>query len=500
MMCLTTFRRGLPLMFVLSITFIRTAPAQMGIFTDHRDIGDVLHQGNALFNAADGSYTVTGSGSNMWFGSDDFQFMWKKMSGDISISADIRFIGTKGNEHRKAALMFRQSLNADSVYADVAMHGDGLTSLQYRDAPSIDTHEVETAAAAPRRVRIEKRGAYVYVFVSDDSGGLAFSGAAMRLELTGEFYVGLGVCSHDKDVTESAIFSNVKVQPLETATSAPVLWSTLESVKIASTDRLVLYAAPEHFEAPNWSHDGDSLLINREGLLYRFNLRSQATPVAIRTSPLQHLNNDHGLSPDGDLLAVSEQDPDGLSRVYVLPSSGGVPRRITPDGPSYWHGWSPDGKTLAFTGGRGGEFDIYTVPLAGGKESRLTSAKGLDDGPEFSPDGAAIFFNSARTGRMQIWSMASDGSNQSQLIDEPGNDWFPHISPDGRWVVYLAYKDGVAGNPGGQEVELRLLSLADRKIKTLAKLHGGQGTIDVASWSPDSTRVAFVSYAEPPHY
>ena len=141
---------------------------------------------------------------------------------------------------------------------------------------------------------------------------------------------------------------------------------------------------------------------------------------------------------------------------------------------------------------------IYTVPLAGGKETRLTTVKGLDDGPEYSPDGAKIYFNSERSGSMQIWSMAADGSDQTQVINETGNDWFPHISPDGKWMVYLAYKPGVTGHPGGQDVELRLMSLADHKIKVLAKLYGGQGTINVPSWSPDSTRVAFVSYAELP--
>ena len=474
------------------------ARAQMGAFEDHRDIGTVLHPGSASFDAAKETYTVTGSGDNMWFGTDDFHFVWKKASGDMAISADINFIGSKGNNHRKAALLFRQSLDANAVYADVALHGDGLTSLQYRDRAGADTHEVETAVSAPKRVRIEKHGNYVDVFVSDGSGRLSFSGAAMRLELAGDFYIGLGVCSHDKDVTETAVFSNVKVETLPAVASKPVLWSTLETVKIASTDRLVAYTAPEHFEAPNWSRDGSSLLINREGMMYRFTLGGTASPELIPTIPQVHVNNDHGLAPDGKWLAVSDGGLDGRSRIFVLPSSGGTPRQITPDGPSYWHGWSPDGTTLAFTGQRGGEFDIYTIPVAGGKETRLTTAKGLDDGPEYSPDGAKIFFNSERSGSMQIWSMAADGSDQTRVVEETGNDWFPHISPDGKWMVYLAYKPGVTGHPGGQDVELRLMSIADRKIKVLAKLYGGQGTMNVPSWSPDSTRVAFVSYAQLP--
>ena len=503
MMRWTKFSRATCARYLLSISvflvgLMSSADAQIGTFEGHRDIGMVLHPGSAVYDAAKETYTISGSGDNMWFGTDDFQFVWKKASGDMAITADINFVGSKGNNHRKAALLFRQSLDANSVYADVALHGDGLTSLQYRESMGADTHEVESAVSAPERVRIEKHGSYVYVFVGDRSGKLAFSGSAMRLELTGEFYIGLGVCSHDKDVTETAVFSNVKVESLPSATAKPVLWSTLETVKIASTDRLVAYTDSEHFEAPNWSRDGSSLLINRGGMMYRFKFGEKALPVLIPTAPQVHVNNDHGLSPDGTMLAVSDQSLDGKSRVYVLPSSGGTPRQITPNGPSYWHGWSPDGKTLAFTGQRDGEFDIYTVPVGGGKETRLTTARGLDDGPEYSPDGAKIYFNSERSGSMQIWSMATDGSDQTHVIDEAGNDWFPHISPDGKWMVYLAYKPGVSGHPGGQDVELRLMSLADHKMKLLARLYGGQGTINVPSWSPDSTRVAFVSYAELP--
>src|ERR1035437_5533154 len=154
-----------------------------------------------------------------------------------------------------------------------------------------------------------------------------------------------------------------------------------------------------------------------------------------------HCNNDHGISPDGKLLAISDRLPeDGKSRVYVVPLAGGTPRQLTKDGPSYWHGWSPDGKTVAFTGERGGNFDIYTVPVAGGEQTRLTTAEGLDDGPEYSPDGAYIYFNSERTGHMQIWRMKPDGTLQEQFINDDSNDWFPHISPDGQWMVFLAYK------------------------------------------------------------
>ena len=163
-----------------------------------------------------------------------------------------------------------------------------------------------------------------------------------------------------------------------------------------------------------------------------------------------HCNNDHGISPDGTQLAISDQTQDGKSRIYVLPIAGGTPRLVTPKAPSYWHGWSPDGKTLAYCAERNGEFDIYTIPVEGGEETRLTTAPGLDDGPDYSPDGKYIYFNSERTGRMQIWRMKPDGSEQEQITSDDYNNWFAHPSPDGRWIVFLSYEKG-RDRPSGQQ-------------------------------------------------
>ena len=181
-----------------------------------------------------------------------------------------------------------------------------------------------------------------------------------------------------------------------------------------------------------------------------------------------------------------------------MPIAGGTPRQITPNAPSYWHGWSPDGKTLAFTGQHGDNFDIYSIPAACGEETRLTTAPGLDDGPEYSPGGAYIYFNSERTGQMQIWRMKPDGSAQEQITFDDSNNWFPHISPDGQSMVFIAFEKGVTGHPPNKDVELRLMTLKDKKVRVLAKLFGGQGTINVPSWSPDGLKLAFVSYEQLP--
>jgi TolB protein len=355
--------------------------------------------------------------------------------------------------------------------------------------------------SGPKKVRIAKGGDYFYVWYAGEDGKWVFSGASIKLPMQGAFYAGLGVCAHDKDLVETAKFSEVHlaVNPAQgDAASRGTLYSTLEVVPIASTDRRVVYVAAAHFEAPNWLRDGSGYLVNGGGRLERIGAKGEA-PVLIETGGLHLINNDHVLSPDGARVAISDNTEAGGSRIYTLPIVGGQPEKVTTNAPSYAHGWSPDGKMIAFCGERNGEFDVYTIAVGGGNETRLTTAKGLDDGPDYSPEGKFIYFNSERTGHMQIWRMLSDGLGQEQVTHEAANDWFPHISPDGKWMVYVGYASDVTGHPTGKDVTLQLMSLADGKISLLARLFGGQGTMNVPSWSADSTQVAFVSYAMVPN-
>jgi hypothetical protein len=469
--------------------------AGVGIFEGHEDVGTVLHPGSVEYDATKGTYTIAGSGENMWFAADAFQFAWKKMAGDVTLTADISFLGKGVNEHRKAVLMVRQTLEANSPYADAALHGNGLTSLQFRNDQGAATHEIQAYVSAPRRLRIEKRGEYFTMWLAGADGEFHLAGGSTRIALKEPFYVGIGVCSHDKDVMEKAVFSNVELKTAApAAAAATTVYSTLEIITVASMDRRVVYVAGDRFEAPNWMPDGKNLLFNRNGRIEKIPVTG-GTPQIIDTGFAVRCNNDHGISPDGTQLVISDQSQgEHQSLVYIVPIGGGTPRRITQKSPSYWHGWSPNGKTLAFVGQRIDDFDIYTVPVGGGEETRLTTAKGLDDGPEYSPDGKYIYFNSERTGHMQIWRMRADGSEQEQVTFDEFNNWFPHISPDGQQMVFLTYDASVTGHPENKDVALRLMSLKDKKVTVLAKLFGGQGTINVPSWSPDGKQLSFVSY------
>jgi Tol biopolymer transport system component len=332
------------------------------------------------------------------------------------------------------------------------------------------------------------------LYVSGNDGAIHPAGT-ITVELKGTLYAGLVVCSHDSTVKETAIFSNIGYTPVGVVPDEKrVLESTLETIDIETGVRTVVRSAKEHFEAPNWSRDAKMFIYNSGGKIYTLPVTG-GEPKLLNTGLATTCNNDHGISWDGKQLVISNHAEEHKSIIYILPIDGGEPRRITKNGPSYWHGWSPDDKTLAYCAERNGEFDVYTISVNGGEERRLTTTLGLDDGPEYSPDGNYIYFNSVRTGQMKIWRMNADGSEQKQFtpIDDYG-DWFAHPSPDNKWIVFVSFDKSVEGHPANKNVVLRMMPTAGGEIKALAKLFGGQGTMNVPSWSPDGKRFAFVSY------
>jgi TolB protein len=272
--------------------------------------------------------------------------------------------------------------------------------------------------------------------------------------------------------------------------------SFLETINIETGERKTLAEFDQVIEAPNWTRDG-RLIYNSGGYIYSFDINALENTV-IDSGFATFCNNDHVLSYDESHIAISHHTlEDRRSRIYIFPMKGGNPTLITPMAPSYLHGWSPDGNTLAYCAERNGQYDIYTIPATGGVEKQLTNFSGLDDGPEYSPDGKHIWFNSTRSGLMQVWRMNAKGSEQTQMTFEESNNWFPHVSPDGETVVYLAYGKGdvePSDHPPNKDVELRLMSSSGGESRLLVKLFGGQGTINVNSWSHDSKHLAFVRY------
>ena len=483
--------------FILLIPAAHAQSGAIGIFDGQGDVGVVKHKGTGSYNPKTQGYDLSGSGSNIWAKADGFHFVWKKMKGDFILRTNAAFIGKGVEDHRKIGFMVRTSLDSTSKQVNAVVHGDGLTSLQFRKTDGGITEEKKSTVTHADVIQLERHD-NKYIMSVARKGDLFTDDEVSDVDLGDEVYVGIFICSHNANVTEKAVFNNTRIITPAPATLVPYkqyLGSDIEILDVANQNSTIIYQSPKSLQAPNWMQDGKNLLYNSEGLLYKFDLKTN-TPIVFNTGSAKNNNNDHVLSFDGKWLAISSADQTGNSIGWILPATGGEPKRMTAIGPSYMHGWSPDGKWLVFCGARNNEYDVYRIPVAGGPEEKLTNTPGLDDGPEYSPDGKYIYFNSVRSGLMQVWRMKADGSEQTQLTNDDYNNWFPHISPDGKWIQYITFlKSEVApgDHPFYKHVYLRLMPVEGGPSKVIAYLYGGQGTINTPSWSPDSKRLAFVS-------
>ncbi|UHG90691.1 TolB family protein [Spirosoma oryzicola] len=474
----------------------------LGQFDGQSDVGKVKRPGAATYDPVKQEYTVEGSGTNIWFDHDEFHYVWKHMKGDFILQLNGKLLGKGVDPHRKLGWMVRSTLDSNSAHINAVVHGDGLTSLQFRRTKAATTEEQKSALTSADVVQLARKG-NTYTMSVARNGQLFVTEQVSDLTLGDDVYVGLFVCSHNPDVSEKAVFHNVRIIVPARNNFVPYreyIGSDLELMDVATGHRKAIYHSPESIQAPNWLPNNKALIYNSNGKLYRFDLKKK-TPTVINTDFAINNNNDHVLSFDGKMIGISNhvKDEGNKSIVYTLPVGGGKPKRITPLGHSYLHGWSPDGKTLIYTGQRNDEFDIYKISSDGGPETQLTTAKGLDDGSEYSPDGKYIYFNSTRSGTMQIWRMKADGSDQTQITNDEFNNWFPHISPDGKWMTILSFGKDVSpdDHPFYKHVYLRLLPVSgDAPAKVIAYVYGGQGTINTPSWSPDSKQIAFISNSD----
>ena len=474
----------------------------LGLFEEHADVGNPIRHGNVTYNPETQEYLMEGAGTNMWKSIDQFHFLWKKIKGDFIITASVKFIGKGVAGHRKIGIIARDKLTTDSRYADACVHGGMplLTSLQYRLSDGDTTGQVIVSSTHPTDILFQRAG-NTFTF-SSTVFGENYKSVTKEMQLNDEVYAGLFICSHVDTVIEKAVFSNVRIIIPPVKDYRPYrdyIGSHLEIMDVQTGLRKVIYSDTGSIQCPNWTKDGKSLIYNSAaGLLYNYDLGSGSIKK-INSGFAINNNNDHVLSPDGKMIAISNYVGEKrTSTIFTLPLTGtDNPIKITSEdsGHSFLHSWSPDGKKLIFTGFRNKQYDIWSVDIATKKETQLTNLTTLDDGSEYSPDGKWIYFNSVRTGTMKLWRMKADGSNQEQVTFDEYNDWFPHFSPDGKWIVYVSFPKEIdpTTHPFYQKIYIRLMPASGGVPKTIAYVFGGQGSMNVPSWSPDSKKIAFVS-------
>jgi Tol biopolymer transport system component len=506
--------KNLTLLVIFTLTTSMIFAQGKGIFQSSSDIGNPKNTGSSKYNETDQSYTLRGSGYNIWFGRDEFHYLYNKISGDFILTANFQFQGKGVNLHRKTGWMVRFSTSDKSPHLSGTLHGDGLTVLQWRPKPGDSMRDPEDQIFAPDKaynvIQIERSGKKIIMRAAHAGKPFDEIGSHEMSEMPDEVLAGLFICSHDTAVTEEVKVWNVRIDKPVADDYNPgksgYLGCRLETVNVTDGKRMIIYEKAQRFEAPNWMPDGKRLLFNMDGLLYTIHLTG-GNPVRLNTGSANHNNNDHGISFDGKLLAISHQRegmPGGGSTVYFLPLKGGEPKMITKETPSYWHGWSPNNKEVLYVAQRNGKniYNIYRNSINGGEEVALTDIGQGEhvDGCEYSPDGKHIYYNGSHTGSMQLWRMDPDGTNREQLTFDKFQNWFPHVSPDGKWIAFISFPPEVDKNdhPSYKRVMLRLMPATGGESKVIAYLYGGQGTINVPSWSPDSKQVAFVSNSMPP--
>lgn len=482
----------------------------VGIFENHADVGKPKHAGSVTYDEGTQTYTLKGAGYNIWFERDEFQYAYRKITGDFILTANFAFVGKGNNMHRKIGWMVRESLDDNASHCSAVAHGDGLTVLQWRLLKGAFMRDPQDEIFAPKKnygiIQLERQGKKIIIRAAHPGEPLQTIGSKEMTDMPDEVLAGLFICSHDPEIVEEARVWNVRIDKPVPEGYKPdekgYIGCRLETMNVFDGTRRVIHESKGRFEAPNWMPDGKKILFNEKGSLYTIPVDG-GTPEKLNTGIADNLNNDHGISFDGKKLAISHHRkglPGGGSTVYVLPLTGGTPKQITEGTPSYFHGWSGDSKEVYYVAQRDTPvYNVYKSPADGGKEVQLTFNKsGHVDGPEGSPDGKYIYYNGSQSGTMQLWRMKPDGTAREQITFDENNNWFPHISPDGKWIAFISFGTDVSpdDHPSYKRVMLRLMPATGGAPRTIAYLYGGQGTINVPSWSPDNKHIAFVSNSE----
>jgi TolB protein len=513
--------KSLSTLFAVCLSLHAQAQHPAAGLTSTIDLGYPKTPGRAVFDTGRQAWKLVSAGQYADLNLEEAVYCHRRMGGNFILTADFAFEDPGVKSMKRMGWMVRESLREDAAQVSAFRQGDGRIVMQWRHMQGAFLRIPQDRRIHPKRemqtLQLERTGRTLTMRAARQGEPLQDVGEVTMPDMPDSVTVGIFLSAQDLARADSGYVWNLRIDkpvpdryhpdPLIHRTldkKEPLMGSRLETIDIRNGNRRILYASPRRFEAPNWMPDGGRLLINQEGRLLTVD-SAGGDPAYFPTGRVSKHNNDHGISFDGRQLAMSshfEGPKQSGSAVYVMPLNGGEPRRVNDNVPSYWHGWSPDGKQVLVVGQREGMpiYNIYQVDVRNGKETDLTRNKhGHVDGPEYAPDGQHIYYNADASGTMQLWRMRPDGSGKEQLTFDEYNNWFPHISPDGRWIAFVSFPPDIdpASHPSFKKVMLRIMPTDGGAPRVIAHLYGGQGTMNVNSWSPDSRRLAFVSNSEP---
>lgn len=494
----------------LTWTILGMAPvtaAPVGQFSATTTIGTEIpgkDSAGEIFSYEESSqqYTVKNSPPPLPAGAAPFYYAYNYVEGDFILRAKITR-STNTTSQGKVGFTLCDDLTTSAATIHALVNGNGLAALEFRDKPNSAAQQFQLQVQAPDILQLERRGD-TFIFSAAKHGEPFQVTSVSQVKLGSKIYAGLSYFPSQATTPDAVVFSNVRIVLPAAKDFRPYkdyIGSNLEILDMRTGNSRIVFRSPDSIQAPNWTRDGKFLIYNSKGLLYQFDIASGANRV-INTGFATANNNDHVLSWKGNHIGISHHavDDDNRSTLYILPITGSnKPKQINAKGAgrSYLHGFSPDDKKLVFTGERNNAYNIFTIDVKSKKETHLThtNATTLNDGAEYTPDGKMIYFNSNRTGLMQLWRMRADGSQQEQVTFDNYNNWFPHISPDGKKIVFLSFMTDIdpGDHPFYRQVYLREMAINDNKANIIAYVYGGQGTINVPSWSPDGAFIAFVS-------
>lgn len=489
------------ILIITIFTGIMNSQNKIGQFDRLLNIGASQIAGTVSFNDILQTYTISHASPGSVSEESNFYYLWTTIQGDFILRAEAIFSGNGKNDNYSVGWLVKNDLRENSEFVKGLIRQNGDKGLEIKTTLTNNPENILLKEDFSTIIQLERKGDKFILSTSKFGEELKY------IETEGDFinneaYIGLFLSPGNFNTHGEVSFRNVRIiKPVDPDYQPyrDYIGSNLEVMDIETGHRKILYQSTHSIQAPNWSLDGKNLIYNSKGLLYEYSLY-QNSIMPLNTGFANRNNNDHVISFDGKLLGISHHnnDDEGNSSLYYMSINGSnKPIKVTKDGvgASYLHGWSPDNKKMVFTGNRKEKYDIYSVDLETGLETQLTDESTLDDGPEYSPDGRYIFFNSSRSGKMQLWRMDPDGKNQVQLTFDEYNNWFPHISPDMKWIVYISFPKDINPNehPFYKHCMIKLMPYEGGDSIVLADIYGGQGTINVPSWSPDSKKIAFVS-------